>query len=124
MKTAFDSAHQSRFGHSNSSAPIEFVIARTTGFGDLGRAEPSPLEQSPSGSDSESRPVRFGATIHDTPLVRRAELAPRSRMHGPLIISEATATTVIPPGWRLEVDGYGVLLAARVDEDPEESTEL
>ncbi len=123
IKTAFDSAHQSRFGHSNSLAPIEFVIARTTGFGDLGRAEPSPLEQSPSGSDSESRPVRFGATIYDTPLVRREELAPHSRLDGPLIISEATATTVIPPGWRLEVDGYGVLLAARVDEDPEGSTE-
>ena len=117
FKAAFDAAHQSRFGHSNSAAPIEFVIARTTGFGDLGRAEPSSLEQRSSVPVSEPRPVRFGDTVYSTPLIRREDLGPDSQLDGPLVISEPTATTVIPPGWRLEVDGYGVLSAARNIED-------
>ncbi len=124
FKAAFDTAHQSRFGHSNSAAPIEFVIARTTGFGDLGRAEPSPLGQPPSRPVVETRPVRFGDKVYNTPLIRREELGSDSQLDGPLVISEPTATTVIPPGWHLEVDGYGVLSAARNVEGRKEGTEL
>ncbi|WP_419921056.1 hydantoinase/oxoprolinase family protein [Candidatus Poriferisodalis sp.] len=116
IKAAFDVAHHGRFGHSNSDAPIEFTIARTTGFGDLGRATPKPLESRSPADPVEIRPVRFGNAVFDTPLLRRDDLAPSSERVGPLVISEPTATTVIPPGWRLEVDGYGILSALRHDQ--------
>ncbi|MDE0499042.1 MAG: hydantoinase/oxoprolinase family protein [Acidimicrobiaceae bacterium] len=113
VKAAFDAAHHSRFGHSNAEAPIEFTIARTTGFGDLGRATPTPMQTRPPAEPVEIRPVRFGDAIFQTPLLRRSGLSPGAEMDGPLVISEPTATTVIPPGWRLEVDGYGILSALR-----------
>ena len=113
IKAVFDAAHHSRFGHSNAEAPIEFTIARTTGFGDLGRAAPSPLEARPPPDPVESRPVRFEGAVVDAPLIRRDRLIPSSEMDGPLVISEPTATTVIPPGWHLEVDDYGILSAVR-----------
>ena len=116
IKDAFDQAHHGRFGHCNTEAPIEFTIARTTGFGDLGRATPLPLEARPAADPVEIRPVRFGDEVCDTPLLRRAGLAPKTDLAGPLVISEPTATTVIPPGWRLEVDGYGILSAVRLDD--------
>ncbi|WP_420625701.1 hydantoinase/oxoprolinase family protein [Candidatus Poriferisodalis sp.] len=116
IKAAFDAAHHGRFGHSNSDAPIEFTIARTTGFGDLGRAAPKPLESRSPADPVEIRPVRFGNAVCDTPLLRRDDLAPSSERVGPLVISEPTATTVIPPAWRLEVDGFGILSALRHDQ--------
>ncbi|WP_419839360.1 hydantoinase/oxoprolinase family protein [Candidatus Poriferisodalis sp.] len=116
IKAAFDAAHHSRFGHSNAEAPIEFTIVRTTGFGDLGRATPRPMGSRPPSDPVDIRPVRFGDSVFDTPLLRRDGLAPRSDLSGPLVISEPTATTVIPPGWRLEVDDYGNLSALAHDQ--------
>ncbi len=114
MKTTFDAAHQTRFGHSNSDAPIEFVIARVTAFGDLGRAEPSPLVIPPGRAEPELLSVHFGGSAYETPLFQREDLAPEAVLEGPIIIAEPTATTVLPPaGWRLEVDTYGILSASR-----------
>jgi len=118
MKTAFDAAHQTRFGHSNSDAPIEFVIARVTAFGDLGRADPSPMVIPPSNPEPELRSVHFGGSAYETPLFQREDLAPEAVLEGPVIIAEPTATTVLPPaGWRLEVDAYGILSASRVEKE-------
>jgi N-methylhydantoinase A len=114
IKTAFDEAHQARFGHSNSDAPIEFVIARVTAFGDLGRAEPSPLSVPSRPAEAELRSVHFGGSAYETPLFQRDHLAPETTLEGPLIVAEPTATTVLPPdGWLLEVDAYGIMSASR-----------
>ncbi len=118
IKATFDDAHQTRFGHSNSAAPIEFVIARVTAFGDLGRAEPSPLATPPIRSDPELRSVHFGGSAHRTPLFQRERLAPGTVLDGPLIVAEPTATTVLPPdGWRLELDAYGIISASRTGKE-------
>ena len=118
MKAAFDDAHQTRFGHSNTDAPIEFVIARVAAFGDLGRAEPSPLGIPPGRVEPDLRSVQFGGSAYETPLYQREDLAPETTLEGPLIVAEPTATTVIPPaGWRLEVDAYGILSASRFEKE-------
>ncbi|MEM9132701.1 MAG: hydantoinase/oxoprolinase family protein [Actinomycetota bacterium] len=117
IKAAFDALHQSRFGHSNADAPIEFVIARATAFGDLGRAEPRPLEGADVQLDLSPRPVSFDGTDHDTPVVARDDLAPGTTLAGPVVITEATATTVIPPNWRLDVDAFGTVTAHRTTDN-------
>lgn len=117
FKATFDSAHQNRFGHSNSEAPVEFVIARATAFGDLGRVEPSPLESRKSAPHVTNTPVCFGGQIVDTALVQRDDLSPGTTMAGPVIVSEATATTVLPPNWQLLIDQYGIVFAQRTKEE-------
>lgn len=118
MKTAFDDAHQTRFGHSNSEAPIEFVIARVTALGDLGRAEPSPLRMPPRPAEADVRSVHFGGSAYETPLFQRDDLAPETALEGPLIIAEPTATTVLPPDdWHLAVDAYGIISASRAGKE-------
>ena len=48
------------------------------------------------------------------PLYRRAALAPGQDLHGPAIIAEDLATTVVEPGWRASVTSDRDLLLTRV----------
>ncbi|MEE8444349.1 MAG: hypothetical protein V3S44_03315, partial [Alphaproteobacteria bacterium] len=40
---------------------------------------------------------------------RRSELAPGTVLHGPVIIEQPDATTVVPPGWSARCDAVGNL---------------
>ena len=113
LATRFDEAHERRFGHANPGAPIELVALRSTAFGDLGRARPQEFEQQrDSLYEYDERPVVFGRVERGARVVRRQALAPGAVVDGPAVIVEETATTVVPPGARLEVDGFGDLLIA------------
>jgi len=46
-----------------------------------------------------------GAAVH-----RRDDLGPGRRLRGPAVICEYSATTLVPPGWRVFVDRLGGLL--------------
>ena len=39
-------------------------------------------------------------------------LAPGHRLDGPAVVTEAGSTTVVPPGWKLRVDGHANLRLA------------
>jgi len=113
----FHAAHDARFGHANRGAPVELVTMRTTALGDLGRAEPARLEESAAVTPSVSRQAVFDRARHDTAVVRRDELGAGSMLHGPAIVEEPTATTVVPPGATLGVEPFGALLVHVGEED-------
>ncbi|MDP9364507.1 MAG: hydantoinase/oxoprolinase family protein [Chloroflexota bacterium] len=107
----FHSAHQTRFGHANPGAPIEFVVARSTALGDLGRVEPARQTMVEDSSyPSSTAQVTFGRRPHPTVLVRRDDLPAGARVTGPAVVTEPTATTVVPPGASLRVDEFGALV--------------
>lgn len=117
LSARFDAAHGTRFGHANSGAPVELVVARTTALGDLGRAEPIRLEEDPNvGYPSATREVTFGRGAHDATVVHRDDLPRAAIVDGPAVITEQTATTVVPPGARVTVDAFGTLVV-RVGEE-------
>jgi N-methylhydantoinase A len=60
------------------------------------------------------RPVIFDGRAVATPVHRRDALPAGTRHAGPLLVCEYSATTVVPPGWRLSVDGLGGLLLEQV----------
>ena len=60
-----------------------------------------------------SRPVIFDGREHDTALYRRETLALGDRVSGPAIIEEETATTLVPPGWSIEVIAGGHMSLSR-----------
>jgi N-methylhydantoinase A len=107
----FADQHQTRYGHANLGAPIEFVTLRSTAFGDLGRPEPQkwPHAQSPD-FPHEVRQVVFGGERQDTTVVRRDDLFAGHRRAGPAVILEDTATTVVPPDYHVTVDDIGSLI--------------
>jgi len=59
------------------------------------------------------RRVAFEPRARPTPVYRRAELPIGWAARGPLVICEYSATTVVPPPWRVRVDRFGGLLLER-----------
>jgi N-methylhydantoinase A len=112
----FDDAHHTRFGHANPGAPIEVVVVRSTALGDKGRAEPVALNGAVADYPSATRRVTFDREAHDAVIVRRDDLSRDAVVAGPAVISEDTATTVVPPGARAVVDRYGTLVVTAGEE--------
>jgi N-methylhydantoinase A len=107
----FAKMHESRYGHANLGAPIEFVTLRTTGWGDLGKPAPQVWPTATSQQfEHEVRPVVFAGERHDTTVVHRDVLFTGHTFSGPAVIVEATATTVVPPGYDIRVDSLGSLI--------------
>jgi N-methylhydantoinase A len=52
----------------------------------------------------------FGREPHMAEVIGRDDLAPGAVVDGPAVISEQTATTVVPPGTRARVDAIGTLV--------------
>jgi N-methylhydantoinase A len=110
LSARFDEAHDQRFGHANPGAPIEVVALRSTGLGDLGRAAPEQLHAGTPEPPHEERTIVFGRRERTARILRRQDLAPGTRVEGPAVIVEATATTVVPPGSTVAVDPLGTLV--------------
>ncbi|MGD9482600.1 hydantoinase/oxoprolinase family protein [Streptomyces sp. TRM70308] len=107
----FAAQHRERYGHANPGAPIEFTTLRVTALGDLGRAAPEPLAAaSDPAFPVRHRPVVFGGAPERTAVVARADLRAGHAFAGPAVVTEPTATTVVPPGHRVTVDAFGSLV--------------
>ena len=52
----------------------------------------------------------FAGGWRDTPIHRRAGLAPGARLDGPAIVEQMDTTIVIEPGCRAEADAMGNLV--------------
>jgi N-methylhydantoinase A len=61
------------------------------------------------------RPMTFsrGVPPVDAPVYRRADLGAGARFDGPAVVEERETTSVIRPGWSVEVADDGSLIATR-----------
>ncbi len=110
----FHIAHETRYGHANRAAPVEFVNLRVAAFGSLEKFATAHA-QPPVGGDPTigQREAVFGGVTHTTPVLARDRCAPDFAQSGPLIIEEQSATTVVPPHWRAELDSHGSIVLRR-----------
>ena len=112
MISGFHTAHHRRYGHSSPGASVEFVNLRVAALGALaryGRPRHKP------GTDEEAallgeRHVVFDGVRHRTPVFFRDRLPEAFGADGPVIVEERSATTVVPPDWRITLDAQGNLL--------------
>jgi N-methylhydantoinase A len=113
ISNRFHAAHDTRFGHANPGAPVEFVVVRSMALGDLGRVDPTPRNGTADAAyPATTADVTFGRRAMPTAMIQRDELPIGAVVDGPAIVSEATATTVVPPGASLRVDPFGSLVIA------------
>jgi N-methylhydantoinase A len=118
IKRQFDAMHEQRYGTSAPQERAEIVSLRTTV---TGRMRKPPQERIAAGGATTAaaaatgkRPVHFGEDggLIETPTYARAALAAGNRIDGPALIEEHGSTTVVLPGARVEVDGFGNLVIA------------
>ena len=108
----FHEEHQRRYGYHHAGREIELVTLRLRAR--LRTAEP-PFELkrrrvTRKTSTKRAVPVEHASVFfHDkaviTPVFERGDLVPGQSLKGPAVITEYSATTVIPPGKRFWVDG-------------------
>jgi len=114
----FEEEHRRRYGYAHENREVEMVTLRlrgtlksTTGhvgtaaIGRSGRARLGRL------SAPEAK-VAFDGKSLKTKIYSREELVPNKKYRGPAVITEYSATTVIPASRRFYVDGSGNLVVA------------
>ena len=109
----FHAAHAQRFGYARTDAPVEVVNLRltTTGETDKPPIQPMPLSDADASEACVAQtPVIFENEALPTDFYRREALRPGNRIAGPAIVTEFSATTVIPPNFSAVVDAYQNLI--------------
>ncbi|SEN65624.1 N-methylhydantoinase A [Gemmobacter aquatilis] len=114
IAAAFHAEHDRLFGHASPEAPVQIVNLRLVASAPtpkprLRRPAPATGPALPSGSVTGW----FDGQPHATPLYPRASLHPGHRLRAPAIVTQDDTTTVIPPGFALEVDPFGNLVLTR-----------
>ena len=116
LRQAFEAYYRERFGHSDSTAPIEIVGIRVSAYAQTDKPALTrlPRAEDTAGGAPASRPVWFGAAGGwiETSVRRRAALPAGFQAEGPLVVEEYGATTVIGPGDRCIVGGLGEIRIA------------
>ncbi len=113
----FHAAHAQRFGYARTDAPAEVVNLRLTA---IGETDKPPIQPTPLVSDADTSeacisqtPVIFENASLSTDFYRREMLRPGNRIVGPAIVTEFSATTVIPANFFAVVDAYQNLILTK-----------
>lgn len=111
----FHREHLKRYGHDDRGRPVDVVHLRVRA---AGASPPIRLSQPGDSATSGDRrtvstPVCFSEGWADVAVHWRASLAAGATVTGPAIVEEYGATTVLPAGWMLSVEGMGNLVCER-----------
>ncbi len=108
----FEDEHRRRYGYTHPNREIELVTLRlraTLKSGDVKPASAVPSARRGKITTPEAQ-VLFDGKKQNTKIYAREELQRNKRYIGPAIITEYSATTVIPPGKRFQIDKANNLL--------------
>ena len=112
----FHAAHDQRFGYARTDAPVEVVNLRLTATGETDKPpiQPAPLaDADPSKAFTGQNRVVFEGEALTTDFYRREVLRPGNQIAGPAIVTEFSATTVIPANFSGVVDVYQNLILTK-----------
>jgi 5-oxoprolinase (ATP-hydrolysing) len=117
----FEAAHRQRFGFVavERKLVVEAVAVEVIGATE----EVADPERAVAAAATEAAPrsasrCTSGTARRDTPVYDRDALLPGQKIDGPAIDREATATTVVEPGWQAELTRRGHLVLTRVEARP------
>lgn len=117
-REAFEGRYREVFGHLPEGRAIELVslrvVASTRGRDAARPGAPAPAHE--PDPDSTAR-VYFAGRWREVPVYEREHIRPGARLSGPCLIFERYSAVVIEPGWRVEVDDMGTLVARLVEEE-------
>ncbi|HEY1423298.1 MAG TPA: hypothetical protein VGF20_07590, partial [Candidatus Acidoferrum sp.] len=113
---SFHRAHERAYGHADPQRPIEIanVRCRATGLSpqvELPKAPRSPAARPAIPAQKATCYMdgqRTGATLYEREKMRAGEY-----FSGPAIVAEYSATSIVPVGWKAQVDAYGQIHLSR-----------
>lgn len=107
----FHDLYQSRYGHALHEAAVEIINLRLAAIGRLERAAVSgSTDQKPQEPLVAHRNIIFNGQSHRSPIYKRDFLPKGGVFQSPAVVEEASATTIIPPGYTFKIDDIGNLL--------------
>jgi N-methylhydantoinase A len=111
----FESDYRRIYGLTIPDVAVEAVTWRLSAYANADTVEPVAEVGDVHGEPHTIRTVRFDrmAEALDTPVYRRVDLGRGQRLSGPAIVEERETTTVIRPGWIVDVADDGSLIAER-----------
>jgi N-methylhydantoinase A len=115
---AFDDLHYATYGHNAPDEPKVMVSLKAIGIGRVRKPAlktiPTGTAAPPAAARTGRRPVYRGSSRDEEfDLWRRERLLAGNVIHGPAVVEEATATTVIESDQSCTVDPYGNLIITR-----------
>jgi len=112
----FHSAHERRYGYCDRNRPCEVVNVRARFAGRVPKPGLPRLKSANSSAAgatltaAKGHSAIFSGREHPTTIYDRSNLQAGNRIAGPAIVTEYSATTVIPPRWAGRVDPYGNII--------------
>ncbi len=116
LVTAFHRAHAQRYGYSHPDREIELVTLRlraTVKFPPIKLATGSETRRATTPRkrlEPEQRRVIFDGKPQPTRIYERDQLTPAKKYSGPSVVTEYSATTIVPPRTQFLIDQAGNLL--------------
>ena len=113
LGSSFHARHEHTYGHANRAEAVQLVTLRLTAVGrraDLRLARAG----NPAAAKVREREVWFAdCGFVSTAVHWRDGLLADTELIGPVVIEALDSTVVVPPGWRVAVDGMGYLRLGR-----------
>jgi N-methylhydantoinase A len=113
---AFHRTHEQRYGYHDAKRAVEIVNLRVRAIGITDKPRIEKIATVTKGK--KMRPVASIDCILDgerqtAALIDREQVHSGDSFAGPAVISEYSATTLVPRGWRARVDVYGQILVTK-----------
>lgn len=110
LRARFEEAHRAEQGYALPDRAVDAVTLRLKAAATPSRDDMQTGAHAVVPRRGHDRQIHIGGALCTATIHQREELAPGTRIAGPAIFEEMTATTVVPPGWTAEVLPGGTLI--------------
>jgi len=123
IKARFEAAYRMRYSFLMEHKALVVEAVSVEAIGTSGQSAQSVFPA--AGRNGALAPVESvrmfsGGAAHDTPVYVRDAMQPGDKLLGPAIVAEQNATTIVEPGWQLEVTALNHLVLTRAVPRPKQ----
>ena len=110
---AFERDFEREYGRRDQGRSLQLVNVRALGRVPIDVPRFGHGRATAQVAPTPTRPVTVGDSVRDCPVWCREDIAADTVIDGPAIVEEMSATTYLPPGWRIRLGSIGELQARR-----------
>jgi N-methylhydantoinase A len=111
LRGAFHDLHERLYAHADRRADVELIDLRATITGRTPKPELSPVARGHgAATPAGRRPIHYRKQRYDAHVYQRRDLRAGQHLDGPAIVEQDDTTTLVPAGFRAEVDAFGNLV--------------